>query len=335
MAFPSTLSSFPRPTATDRLNSPSHSGLHNTVSSALGQVEAVIGVDGANSVLGTIIGDLRSPGSSGGGHVQSANKGGTGQITYAKGDILVAQSTSVLSKLTVAPTDGLALITDSTQSVGVRWGVPGSKPTLRVYSTPSTLTWVKPSNLSYIQVVVQGAGAAGGGTDASASGWAPGGGSSGAWSIKFYTSSMLSATETVVIGVKGVGSIGGVGKSGGFSSFSVGANSVRSNGGIGGNGADQGQGLRSGGASPIASGYDFFLPGKAGEQGKVYGGAYFGGNGGDSPYNPGGRGRDGTGSVAGTIGSIYGSGGGGYGLNGSGANPGYDGADGLVIVSEY
>ena len=73
MAFPSTLSTFSKPASTDRLNSPSHSGLHNTVSSALGQVEAVIGVDGANSVLGTIMSDLRNPDSPGGGHVQAAN----------------------------------------------------------------------------------------------------------------------------------------------------------------------------------------------------------------------------------------------------------------------
>ena len=88
MAFPSTLSSFNRPTTTDRLNNPSHSALHNTVSSALRQIEAVIGVTGSASVVGTMMSDLRSPASDGGGHIQSANKGGTGQTTFIKGDIL-------------------------------------------------------------------------------------------------------------------------------------------------------------------------------------------------------------------------------------------------------
>lgn len=121
MAFPSTLSSFPRPTPTDRLNNPSHSALHNTTSSALGQVEAVIGLDGANSVLGTLMTNVRSPGSDGGGHIQSANKGGTGQISYAKGDLLVAQSSSVLSKLSIGTT-GQILTVDPNQATGLRWG---------------------------------------------------------------------------------------------------------------------------------------------------------------------------------------------------------------------
>lgn len=122
MAFPSTFSTFTRPAASDRLNNPSHSALHNTVSSALGQVEAVIGTD--SSTIGTIIGDLRNPASDGGGHVQSAVKGGTGQTTFAKGDILVAQSASVLSKLAVG-TDSQSLVADSSVASGIRWGTPG------------------------------------------------------------------------------------------------------------------------------------------------------------------------------------------------------------------
>jgi len=55
MPFPSTLSTFTRPDSTDRLNSPSHSGVHKDVASIVGQIEAVIGVDGDNSILGTII----------------------------------------------------------------------------------------------------------------------------------------------------------------------------------------------------------------------------------------------------------------------------------------
>ena len=119
--FPSILNTFNRPTATDRLNSPSHSALHNTVSSALGQVEAFIGKAGNGSTVGTLLYDVRSPDSNGGGHVQTANKGGTGQTSYTKGDFLVATSSSVLAKLAVGA-DGENLIADSSQSAGVRWG---------------------------------------------------------------------------------------------------------------------------------------------------------------------------------------------------------------------
>lgn len=153
--FPSILNTFSRPSATDRLNNPSHSALHNTVSSALGQVEAVIGVDGANSVLGTIIGDLRSPDSGGGGHVQSANKGGTGQTTYTKGDILVAQSTSVLSKLSVG-IDGQSLVADSSVASGIKWGTPGGT---KISAISSVVTYRYNngfSNASLVSVTIPG-----------------------------------------------------------------------------------------------------------------------------------------------------------------------------------
>lgn len=117
--FPSILNTFNRPTASDRLNSPSHSALHNTVSSALGQVEAVIGLS-TTSLLGTLFYDIRSSDSNGGGHVQTANKGGTGQISYTKGDILVATTTSVLSKLAIG-SDGQILVANSSTASGVNW----------------------------------------------------------------------------------------------------------------------------------------------------------------------------------------------------------------------
>lgn len=118
MAFPSTFSTFNRPTPSDRLNSPSHSALHNTQSSAIGQIEAVIGTDA--SIIGTIIGDLRNSNSDGGGHVQTANKGGTGQTSYTKGNILVASGPSTLSKVAVGA-DGTYLSASSVAAAGVVW----------------------------------------------------------------------------------------------------------------------------------------------------------------------------------------------------------------------
>lgn len=139
MAFPSTLSTFNRPSPTDRLNSPSHSALHNTVSSALGQVEAVIGVEGPNSVVGTLEYFIKSPDSNGGGHVQTANKGGTGLTTYTKGDLLVATSSSVLAKLAVSSTAGEVLSTDPNQPTGMKWsGVVANKVAVTTTSVASS-----------------------------------------------------------------------------------------------------------------------------------------------------------------------------------------------------
>ncbi len=120
MPFPSIITSFQYPTATNRLNNPSHSALENNQSSTIGQIEAVIGLSDGASVLGTIIGDLRSPNSPGGGHVQGAAFGGTGQTTFNKGDIFVAQSASVISKLAVG-TNGQVLQVQSGQAVGIQW----------------------------------------------------------------------------------------------------------------------------------------------------------------------------------------------------------------------
>lgn len=125
MPFPSTLSAFNRPAATDRLNSPSHSALHNDVSSAVGQIEQLIGLS-TTSVVGSLFYDIRSSDSDGGGHVQSANKGGTGQTSFTKGDLLVATSSSVLAKLAVG-LDGQALVANSSVATGVNWAVAGVK----------------------------------------------------------------------------------------------------------------------------------------------------------------------------------------------------------------
>lgn len=123
--YPSTISSFNYPAATDRLNNPSHSALENSQSSVITQIQAVVGLSG--DAPGTIIGDLRSSSSDGGGHVQSANKGGTGQTSYTKGDILVATSSSVLSKLAVSSTAGEFLTVDTSQPGGMKWGASGTK----------------------------------------------------------------------------------------------------------------------------------------------------------------------------------------------------------------
>lgn len=116
--FPSILTTYTNPQATDKLNSPSHSGVETAQNSGLQQVEAVIGVEGAASTVGSLQYLIKSSASDGGGHVQVANKGGTGQTSFVKGDLLVGASSSVLSKLAVG-TDGYAIVADSTQSTGL------------------------------------------------------------------------------------------------------------------------------------------------------------------------------------------------------------------------
>lgn len=140
MAYPSVLSSLTNPQPTDRLNSPSHSAIETAQNTAILEVERALGTDA--SVLGTIIGDLRNPSSGGGGHVQSANKGGTGQTSYNKGDILVGQSSSVLSKLAIGP-DGYIPQANSSVASGINW-VPGQ--TNKIATSASVVVLLNSSN---------------------------------------------------------------------------------------------------------------------------------------------------------------------------------------------
>jgi len=151
--FPSILNTFNRPSSTDRLNSPSHSSLHNTVISAVGQIEAVIGLNsGVNaSALGTLMYDIRSPDSNGGGHIQTAVKGGTGQTTFTKGDLLVATGPSVLSKL-AAGSDGQLLSANSSTASGVQWGGAGVNKILTIASVISIKATVSETSILNVSI---------------------------------------------------------------------------------------------------------------------------------------------------------------------------------------
>lgn len=139
MAFPSTISTLATPQPTDRLNNPSHSQLHQNENAAILEIENFIGSD--SSVAGTLQYDIRSPSSNGGGHVQTANKGGTGQTSYNKGDILVALSSSVLSKIAVG-LDTQVLSASSVTSSGVQWV---NSSNAKIATLTSIITVISPS----------------------------------------------------------------------------------------------------------------------------------------------------------------------------------------------
>src|SRR3990167_4965504 len=103
MPWPSTLSSFTDPVPADKLSTTPHSSIETAQNTGLKEVQAFVGTLSSN--VGTLIYDIRAAGSDGGGHVQVANKGGTGQTAYTKGDLLVASSSSVLTKLAVGTND--------------------------------------------------------------------------------------------------------------------------------------------------------------------------------------------------------------------------------------
>lgn len=119
MAYPSTVATLTNPTANQQLSSPSHSTIETNQNTEVVAIETFVGT--LSSAVGTLVYDVRAAASNGGGHVQTANKGGTGQTSYNKGDMLAASSSSVLGKFAVGA-DNTVLTADSTQTSGVKWG---------------------------------------------------------------------------------------------------------------------------------------------------------------------------------------------------------------------
>lgn len=328
--FPSILTSYTNPNPTDRLNSPSHSGIETNQNLGVSQLENVIGVEGATSVVGSFQYLVKSPASNGGGHVQTPGTGGTGQTTYSKGDVLVAQSAAVISKLAITATDGLALVADSTQAVGIKWGVPNNKPNVRIFSvngtTSSVFTWAKPANLSYIRVQVQAAGGGGGsilGNTKQGSAGAAGG-----WGVKILSASVLGATERVEVAAGGkVSSV-----TTGSTTFGI-TNAAAS---IIATPGDQGAQAGTTTTGGSVAGADFVINGGNSKSAGIIGALGYGGDGGDSQLGHGGKSGPGNGLFGSNPATGYGSGGpGGASDNVGGIIGASAGMPGIVIIEEY
>ncbi len=321
--FPSTLTAYTNPQATDRLNSPSHSGIETNQNSGISAVETFIGT--LSSVQGTLMYDVRAAASHGGGHVQSAPLGGTGQTTYTKGDTLSASGPAALSKLGVGP-DGAIYTADSTQTGGVTW----KTGQITISSFLSSSIWTKPNGLQLAVIEAWGAGGSGGRNNNTSGG---GGGGGGTYTIGRYPASLLGTTELVIIGAGGIAVTGNSnGNSGAITVFGSsslltaygggggGGNSVANPGGGGGGGGMMGTGSSGAGAgwgpggrpSPSVLGQsgDNSMGGANGSNDSGTSGfAVYGGGGGGS-------GNSTTGGLGGN--SLYG-GGGGAGAGGSGS----------------
>ena len=287
----------------------------NNLQSDVTQIENVIGVEGASSVVGTLEYFAKSPASNGGGHVQTANKGGTGQTSFNKGDILVAQSSSVLSKLGVGA-NGQILVADSSQQVGIKWlSLANSVQDIVVSSV-----WTKPAGGKYIVVTCVGAGGGGGEGQAGIGGG--GGGGGGAIATGFFLGDLISSVAVTVSSLTAyeasgaatvfssysvltanggsTGVVGGGGGAGGAGGTSLGPNTVAGGSGGNRNGNDGGGGGGAGGSNAIGSvgglaGIMSSLLGQGGNgnftNGSVYGG---GGGGGKSIQGNAGTGAGGV-----------------------------------------
>lgn len=266
---------------------------------------------------------MRSANSDGGGHVQTASKGGTGQTTFTKGDLLVASSSSVLTKLAVGA-DGLALLADATQATGIKWG---GVTAISVSSTTAiSSVWTKPAGVTstgLVFVQLWGAGASGGSCDGSNE---AGGGGGGGYISGWFSASVLTSSVLINVG-RGGDSVAPntAGRAGGITVFGPNASILTAfGGGAGGTGGAGGGG--GGGAGLLASGG----PASAANNGGA--GSVLGANGSESGVYGAGGGGGGSGGIATAGGNaIYGGGGGAgvtstnFALGGSSATGGAGG----------
>jgi hypothetical protein len=201
--------------------------------------------------------------------------------------------------------------------------------------TKATYPW-----LQYVKVKVQGGGGAGGGSQATSGGnhSAGGGGGGGGYAEKVVQVASLGASETVTVGVGGLGVSGGSGNDGGTSSF--GAHAVAL-GGSGGAASTQSALAISGAGGPggLATAGDLLVSGTAGAMSGGNATLGQGGSGGGAMLGGGARGQytgASSASLNGVAGALYGGGGGGAVTNTSGpVGTGGAGAAGIVIVELY
>lgn len=154
MPYPSTVTAFTNPIPTDRLNNPSHSSIETAQNTGLTELQTYIGVTTgvSASAVGTLLYDIKAPGSDGGGHIQTAIKGGTGQTSYIKGDILVAQSTSTLSKLAIGA-DNQIIQANSSTATGINWV---NNDTPKVSTSASVITVTEGASASVYSITLPG-----------------------------------------------------------------------------------------------------------------------------------------------------------------------------------
>lgn len=255
-----------------------------------------------------------------------------------------------------SPTNGDVLTYSSGNWQPTPGAAQGALQTVQIFDTAGIFTYTKPAGLARVKVEVLGAGGAGGGAPnpVANSTSAGGGGGAGAYTVALIEAGDIGATETITVGAGGTGINGGAGNDGGDSSF---GSHVIAGGGSGGNTRLQSGGDGSnaapgnGGVATINTGVGISgVAGADGDAGVSTGilfngvsGFAHGGEGADTIYGSGGRGRFEFGAPPEQNGSPaqgYGAGGGGGvavedNQGGQGPAFGGNGAPGLVVVWEY
>jgi len=214
---------------------------------------------------------------------------------------------------------------------------PSGFTSINTQTFTSSGTYTPSAGLSYATVEVIGSGGGGGGVDSAiGSSAAAGGGGAGAYARSTLTAATIGASQVITIGAGGAGGAAGNNNGSNGASSSFGA-LVTADGGSGGFGASASvtvPALGIYGAGGGAGTGQLVTNGDSGFLGVGWGAGLIGigGQGGNSFYGIGGEQLV---NLPGANGFNFGSGGGGAGSGNTGNAAGGNGADGVVIVTEF
>lgn len=216
---------------------------------------------------------------------------------------------------------------------------------VQTFTTAGAGTYTPSSGTRYIDVTLQGGGGGGGGGQGVSSQVGVGGGGGSGALLRVYLQLTGAANYSLNIGAGGGGGSGSNnGNGGSATTLTIGATTLTASGGAGGKGGTAGttadlSSLGGNGANLLAnppSGTILNLPGDNGNCGIRYSGTLgLGGKGGNSYFGFGGGSIGGNNASQGQNGQGYGSGGqGGYAATNSN-KAGGNGADGIIVITEY
>lgn len=213
-----------------------------------------------------------------------------------------------------------------TWAAGGGGGGAGGPIAVQTFTTPGNATYFPTAGMGSCIVEIIGGGGAGGPGGPSATGFSGAGGGAGGYCRSLFTAAAIGASQTLVVGVGGLGISQLVSGAGASSTFGT---SVILTAGGGGAGTAAAAGIGSpGGTGGVATGGNLNVPGQPGSIGFINdpaSGGSQGGSGGSGIYGGGG-----SGAIApGLAGTGYGSGGAGNFLIG------LSGTSGIVVITEY
>jgi hypothetical protein len=262
--------------------------------------------------------------------------GGTGDTSFTAYSVITGGTTSTgpLQNVVGVGTANQVLTSNGAGMLPTWQSVGLSAFAVNIQTFTTSGTYTPTSGMAYCIVQMVGGGGGGGGGVGGAGTVSVGsGGGYGEYASGIFSAASIGASQTVTIGAGGTGGSGGGGGNGGITSLGV---LITADGGVGGAASSAGSSVVASGGSGGAggSGGSYRFQGAPGVNSlAIYSSIYIPGNGGSGIFGGGGE-TFWNQQASGNVGVGYGSG--GSGSTSTTANTaGGNGANGIVIITEY